>query len=334
MEQEKHAGGRPLKFKNASELKIACDEYIANNPGKMTITGLAMWLGFDSRQSLYDYEKRKKFSYIIKSAKLAVENDYELALRTISCTGAIFALKNMGWKDKTEHGLPIKTATTLLYRSFNSLTMDVAIPLKKQGEYNELRYALRGLQRFYPDANVYLIGTKPDWFIGNHIEADDNPDPMFKERNIYNKITKAFEYLPSFLFINDDHHILNQVNYLHHRGSLAAHISIRNPNGSYTYTLKNTVDIGAINDYDVHCPIWYERSQFEKLAALDWNKSWGYGIKSIYCHLNNLEGTYYEDKKFYHEIGDIEGRLWFSTANGCNLRKLILMYPEKSKWEK
>jgi len=68
----------------------------------MTVTGLAMWLGFCDRQSLYDYEKREGFSCIIKAARLAVENDYEKALRSQSCTGAIFALKNMGWRDRTE----------------------------------------------------------------------------------------------------------------------------------------------------------------------------------------------------------------------------------------
>lgn len=96
------AGGRPLTFSTAEELETACNEFVANNAGKLTITGLAMWLGFESRQSLYDYEKREEFSYIIKKAKLAVENDYELSLRTISVTGAIFALKNMGWQDKQQ----------------------------------------------------------------------------------------------------------------------------------------------------------------------------------------------------------------------------------------
>lgn len=91
--------GRPPKFKTPEELKEACDEYVAANLGKMTVTGLAMWLGFCDRQSLYDYEKREGYSCIIKEARLAVENDYELSLRSPSVTGAIFALKNMGWKD-------------------------------------------------------------------------------------------------------------------------------------------------------------------------------------------------------------------------------------------
>lgn len=120
-EQEtKHAGGRPPKFTTPEELEAACNEFISNNAGKMTITGLAMWLGFDSRQSLYDYGKRSEFSYIINNARLAVENDYELSLRSISVTGSIFALKNMGWKDKTETelsgGVEVKQITGMVIK--------------------------------------------------------------------------------------------------------------------------------------------------------------------------------------------------------------------------
>jgi hypothetical protein len=71
-------------------------------PEPLTITGLALYLGFASRQSLEDYEKKPEFSYIIKNARLRVENGYEKCLFTRNATGAIFALKNMGWKDKQE----------------------------------------------------------------------------------------------------------------------------------------------------------------------------------------------------------------------------------------
>lgn len=73
-------------------------------PEPITITGLCLYLGFESRQSFYDYEEREEFSYLIKKARLLVENRYEKALGTKEVTGAIFALKNMGWKDKVETG--------------------------------------------------------------------------------------------------------------------------------------------------------------------------------------------------------------------------------------
>ena len=108
MADEENKGGRPPLFSTPEELETACKEFVAQNPGKLTVTGLAMYLGFDSRQSLYDYEKRDGFSYIIKNARLAVENDYELSLRTPAVAGAIFALKNMGWRDKVETGFTDK----------------------------------------------------------------------------------------------------------------------------------------------------------------------------------------------------------------------------------
>jgi len=67
-----------------------------------TITGLCLFLGFESRQSFYDYEKREGFSYTIKRSRLTVENFYEHLLTDKNPAGPIFALKNMGWADKQE----------------------------------------------------------------------------------------------------------------------------------------------------------------------------------------------------------------------------------------
>lgn len=115
--------GRPLKFNSEAELQSQILEYLkwiqgegkilVNDKGKIieqwqrwpepaTITGLALYLGFESRQSFYDYESREEFSYTIKRARLIIENEYEKKLSGNNCTGAIFALKNLGWKDRTE----------------------------------------------------------------------------------------------------------------------------------------------------------------------------------------------------------------------------------------
>lgn len=93
--------GRPPKYETPEELEKKIDEYF-EDVTKPTITGLALFLGFESRQSFYDYEKNGNFSYIIKRARLHIESIYEESLHSQSCTGAIFALKNFGWKDKQE----------------------------------------------------------------------------------------------------------------------------------------------------------------------------------------------------------------------------------------
>ena len=69
-----------------------------------TITGLCLYLGFESRQSFYDYEKKSDFTYTIKRARLFIEKHYEEMLQTNNVTGAIFALKNFQWRDKQEVG--------------------------------------------------------------------------------------------------------------------------------------------------------------------------------------------------------------------------------------
>ena len=93
--------GRPAEYTDPGVLEAAVQEYFAQD-GNKTVTGLAYHLGFESRQSLYDYEQKGEFSYIIKRAKLRVEMKYEDALSQNCGAGPIFALKNMGWKDKNE----------------------------------------------------------------------------------------------------------------------------------------------------------------------------------------------------------------------------------------
>lgn len=106
-------GGRPALFTNAIDLQNAIDQYFNDCPDKRgiiageniidipvyTISGLAYHLGFESRQSLYDYQDNIEFSCIIKRARLRIESKYEQNLSFNNATGSIFALKNMDWKD-------------------------------------------------------------------------------------------------------------------------------------------------------------------------------------------------------------------------------------------
>lgn len=70
---------------------------------KISIVGLALALGFCSRNSLLDYEDYSdEFFCTIKRAKSRVEVYYEEHLVESGAGGSIFALKNFGWKDTIE----------------------------------------------------------------------------------------------------------------------------------------------------------------------------------------------------------------------------------------
>lgn len=95
---------RPPIFDGPLEMQIKINQYFEELPeGKHpTITGLCLFLGFCSRQSFYEYEKKPAFCYTIKTARTMIEQQYEESLMGRYTAGAIFALKNLGWSDKQE----------------------------------------------------------------------------------------------------------------------------------------------------------------------------------------------------------------------------------------
>lgn len=105
--------GRPAKYAEAEAFEAKVNEYFngllddPERPQPPTMAGLALHLGYTSRQSLYDAEKKKdEFSYIIKRARLKIEGYWETRLAGNSPTGAIFWLKNhSGYNDKTTQEL-------------------------------------------------------------------------------------------------------------------------------------------------------------------------------------------------------------------------------------
>lgn len=123
--------GRPRKFSDVEKMQQKIDEYFNNCPDFViitgfdknngefveykkytpTMTGLALYLGFVSRQSMLDYEEKPDFSCTIKKARLRIEHEYEKQLYMDKCTGAIFALKNFGWKDKVENEITATEST-------------------------------------------------------------------------------------------------------------------------------------------------------------------------------------------------------------------------------
>lgn len=119
--------GRPRIYESVEELEQAIDDYfypmvttsvetkvgtITSQPVKSeerikkpTVTGLALALGFADKTTLYEYRDRTEFSYPVKRALSMIEQYHEEGLSENNVAGRIFALKNMGWKDKieTEH---------------------------------------------------------------------------------------------------------------------------------------------------------------------------------------------------------------------------------------
>lgn len=100
--------GMPLYDKNGIELRVGVRP--------LTITGLALALGFNSRQALLNYQAKDEFHDTIMRAKAKVECYAEERLfDKDGANGAKFSLANNfdGWKEKKEIEADVKNAVTI-----------------------------------------------------------------------------------------------------------------------------------------------------------------------------------------------------------------------------
>lgn len=95
--------GATPTFSHPEQMAIALEDYFNNTKEEeWTLTGVALHLGLTYGGFMNYEEKNKEFHELIERARMFVHNAYEKSLRKDGRTGDIFALKNLGWKDKQE----------------------------------------------------------------------------------------------------------------------------------------------------------------------------------------------------------------------------------------
>ena len=109
--------GRPLLYDDGRNVldKYGFPVYLDKRP--LTITGLALALGFNSRQALLNYQVKDEFHDTILRAKAKVECYAEERLfDKDGANGAKFSLANNfdGWKDKQDVKLNVGKLEELL----------------------------------------------------------------------------------------------------------------------------------------------------------------------------------------------------------------------------
>lgn len=103
---QKSKGGRPPKYDSVEEVQRIVNEYLRSceETGRpKRVAGLALALGFSSRQSLLNYQAKQGFMDVISRAKLECEDYAEEALyNRETARGAEFALQcGFGWGKDT-----------------------------------------------------------------------------------------------------------------------------------------------------------------------------------------------------------------------------------------
>lgn len=97
--------GRVLKDENGNFILDKHNVPIIIDSRPLTVTGLALALGFNSRQALLNYQAKKEFNDTILRAKARIEQYAEERLfDKDGANGAKFSLANNfdGWKEKQQ----------------------------------------------------------------------------------------------------------------------------------------------------------------------------------------------------------------------------------------
>lgn len=193
-----------------------------------------------------------------------------------------------------------------------SESIDVVYPLGNGSSWmnNELRFSLRSIEKYGLGVrNVYIIGTCPSW-IRNifHVEAIDPYGVENADGNIISKVLAACsisELSDDFLFINDDHILLQQVNIRdippYNKGLLEEFVRGKNTQGIYIRRLSETLRVLRERKlptlhFDCHTPIVINKHKFPNVVSkFDYDTGVGYGMKSLYGNSLRLESPFLPD---------------------------------------
>lgn len=91
------------------------------------ITGLSLYLGFSSPKEMGAYIEYEEFTAAIEWARGIVVHGYEKRLAQPKPVGAIFALKNMGWRD--ERHVDVKSSDGSMTPALNVTINTAMLPM-------------------------------------------------------------------------------------------------------------------------------------------------------------------------------------------------------------
>lgn len=220
----------------------------------------------------------------------------------------------------------------------------------------ELLFALRSIDRYLTGwTNVVIIGTPPDWYKGESVQA---PDYRYRKQfSIYSKLLIACELnnvTDNFIMWNDDHYLLRPLDVSEFKnwydGYLKETIN-KNHGIRYRETIANTLQLipDAFN-YDIHTPCIYNKRLFKFLFSdrtdevciksfyFDYARNIAMNINGYVCdyEMKDLKINQLTSEDAIYRL--ILERYFFSTStNGMKkpmIKAMNELYPNPSRYER
>lgn len=225
-----------------------------------------------------------------------------------------------------------------------------AVYICRHGNNEELRFSIRSLQNLKQVKNVWVIGGKPKWYTGNHVEVTGSDKYNHAITNLH-VLTKNAKISEKFVLMNDDFYVIKPVNKLeyYYEGTLSDKIvkyNQFNPNSKYTKYLQKTRDLLLKQtrteplSYELHIPMVLTKTGLKE--ALKYNVLW----RSYFGNTNNVGGEEMKDVKIYHPTARDPNRFKYDANQHVSFissedrsflyvrdRVLRNLFPQPSKYE-
>lgn len=213
----------------------------------------------------------------------------------------------------------------------------------RSGDNEELRYSLRSVVKNAAHNNIWVVGNKPDWYVGNYIEVNGIGNKFDNTTNCYKILPSIKELSEDFVLMNDDFFILKQIDNvpIFYDGTLNDkinnHVDI-NGLSQYARVLikarKELIKKGIKEPlcYDIHLPMVFNKTL---LSNMEYNNN---APRSTYGNIYKIGGKEIKDVKIYKndKAINIDGLSFISSEdNSFNLikEKLETMFPDPSVYE-
>lgn len=232
--------------------------------------------------------------------------------------------------------------------------MKILIPYKRPDNDISLKYSLRSLLKHLPyqfePYDLIIVGDAPKGFTRFlHIAAADDPRATLREKNIADKLLlgcSEIAHNEETLYAHDDHFLKNDPT-LKPSNTFPFYYSDQfSGNGTYKKTVTNTINAtGQQRNYDIHLPkTILPATMISVLKEADWQKPWGYCIKTLYCagntekpHTITTDNVIREPLSEAEISGRIRNRFFFSikdeALNSAMITTLEKLYPEPTIFE-
>jgi hypothetical protein len=221
----------------------------------------------------------------------------------------------------------------------------------RAGDNEELRYSIRSVIKYFPNAKIWVVGEPPEWYDGDYIKIKQDGSKYANAFKNMRSIISSSKIPEEFVMMNDDFYIIKDpkaIEYFYEGTLQEKHDNYFDAyqNSTYTSKIGDTLfklkKLGYSNplSYELHVPFPVEKWKLARAIKHD-----GLLWRSIYGNMFDVGGTLMNDVKVYStskmnfkKNNSDNDSCYMSTDDTSFLSvyatKLSKMFPKKTIYEK